>query len=116
MKWSYEDCEPYAEISYGANLIDRNADWVRLSNAVNGTPMNDRIRLVTTQLTYAGRRWWPPCAMGREDDGPPRRVGKLYLPSGGKYFGNRQAYGLTYASCQKSRKNDSLLRRLAPAL
>jgi hypothetical protein len=36
------------------------------------------------------------CPIVRRDGGPPRRVAKLYLPSGGKYFGSREAYGLTY--------------------
>ena len=58
LKWSYEGCEPHARISYEANLIDPNAAWVRLTYAVNGTPMEYRVRLVTTQPTYGGRRWW----------------------------------------------------------
>jgi hypothetical protein len=41
----------------------------------------------------------------RRDGGPPRRVAKLYLPSGSKYFGSREAYALTYTSCQESRKS-----------
>jgi len=31
-------------------------------------------------------------------------VGKLYLPPGGKYFGCRHCYNLTYKSCQESDK------------
>ena len=49
----------------------------------------------------------------RRDGGPPRRVAKLYLPSGGKYLGSREAYELTYTSCQESGKNRGLFRRLA---
>ena len=37
----------------------------------------------------------------------------LYLPPGGKYFGSREAYRLTYTSCQESGKFDGLYRRLA---
>jgi hypothetical protein len=48
-----------------------------------------------------------------EDGGPARRVAKLYLPPGGRYFGSRQAYGLTYTSCQESGKFSGLCRRLA---
>src|SRR5262245_49611210 len=33
-----------------------------------------------------------------------------YLPTSGKYFGSRQGYGLTYASCQESRKSPGLYR------
>ena len=31
-----------------------------------------------------------------------RRAAKLYLPPGGRLFGSREAYGLTYAFCQAS--------------
>ena len=97
-------------------MVDPDAAWVRLIYTVNGHPMDYRIRLVTTQPTYGGRRWWFLCPLAREDGGPPRRVAKLYLPPGGKYFGSRQAYGLTYTSCQESGKYEGLLRRLAAAL
>ena len=78
--------------------------------------MDYQIRLVTTQPTYGGRRCWFLCALPREEGGPPRRAAKLYLPPGGKYFGSRQAHGLTYTSCQESGKYDGLFRRLAAAL
>ena len=48
--------------------------------------MDYRIRLVTTEQTYGGRRWWFLCPLARQDGGPPRRVAKLYLPPGGSYF------------------------------
>ena len=41
------------------------------------------------------------------------RVANLYLPPGGRYFGSREAYGLTYTSCQESGKFSGLYRRLA---
>jgi hypothetical protein len=75
--------------------------------------MDYRVRLVTTQPTYGGRRWWFLCPLVRKDGGPPRRVAKLYLLPGGKYFGSREAYGLTYTSCQESGKFSGLCRRLA---
>jgi hypothetical protein len=33
----------------------------------------------------------------------------LYLPPGGKFFGCRQCYDLTYESCQRSHKYDRVL-------
>jgi hypothetical protein len=36
-------------------------------------------------------------------------VRKLYLPGGGKHFGCRHCYDLTYTSCQESHKYDSCL-------
>jgi hypothetical protein len=40
-------------------------------------------------------------------------VSKLHLPPGGRYFGCRHCYDLTYTSCQESRKYDGLARFLA---
>ena len=113
LQWSYEGCEPHAKISYEANLVDPNSAWLRLTYTASGTSVDYRVRLVTTQPTYGGRRWWFLCPLARQDGGPPRRVAKLYLPPGGSYFGSREAYGLTYTSCQDSGKYDGLYRRLA---
>ena len=115
-QWSYEGSEPHARIGYEANLIDPDAAWLRLTYTASGTPVDYRVRLVTTEPTYGGRRWWFLCLLARQDGGPPRRVAKLYLPPGGRYFGSRQAYGLTHTSCQESGKYDGLFRRLAAAL
>lgn len=75
--------------------------------------MDYRIRLDTTKPNYGGLRWWFICPLVRQDGGPPRRVAKLYLPPGGRYFGSREGYGLTYTSCQESGKFRGLYRRLA---
>ena len=82
-QWSYEGSEPHARIGYEANLVDPDAAWLRLTYTASGTPMDYRVRLVTTQPTYGGRRWWFLCPLARQDGGPPRRVAKLYLPPGG---------------------------------
>ena len=42
-----------------------------------------------------------------------RRVGKLYLPPGGRYYGCRHCHRLTYSSCQDSHKYDGAWRRMA---
>jgi hypothetical protein len=42
-----------------------------------------------------------------------RRVGKLYLPPGGLYYGCRHCYRLTYTSCNESHKFDSVYKLLA---
>jgi hypothetical protein len=48
------------------------------------------------------------------DSGPPRRVPKLYLPPGSRYFGSRNGRGLNYAACQESGKFRGLFRLLPP--
>lgn len=111
--WSYEGSKPHARIVYEANLIDPDAAWLKLTYTASGNPMDYSVQLVTTQPTYGGQRWWFLCPLVRKDGRPPWRVAKLYLPPGGRYFGSRQAYGLTYASCQESGKFNGLYQRLA---
>jgi hypothetical protein len=103
--------EPRARVSYEVNLVDADAGWVRLTYAVNGHSV-DYVRLVSTLPSYGGRPWWFLCPLERKDGRASRRVAQLYLPPGGKYFGSRQAHGLTYKSCQESGKYDGLFRRI----
>ena len=104
--------EPHATIGYEAELLDQDNAWLRLHYLRNGEPVDYRVRLVTSTPHYGGLRWWFICPLARNDGGPPRRVAKLYLPPGGKYFGSREGYGLTYTSCQESGKNGRLWRAL----
>ena len=94
-------------------MIDPDAAWLRLTYTASGPAIDYRVGLVATQPAYGGRRWWFVCPLGRKNGDPPRRVAKLYLPPGGRYFGSREAYGLTYTSCQESGKFTGLYRRLA---
>jgi len=112
--WKYEGRdETLATIGYEADLRDPHAAWLRLHYKVNGDPVDYRVRLVTSTPHYGGLRWWFVCPLKRQDGEPGRRVAKLYLPPGGRYFGSREAYGLTYTSCQESGKSNGLFRRLA---
>jgi hypothetical protein len=87
--------------------------WLRLHYRRNEQPVDCKIRLETTRANFGGLRWWFICPLVRRDGGQPRRVAKLYLPLGATYFGSREGYGLTYVSCQESRKLGGLCRRLA---
>jgi hypothetical protein len=101
--WTYEGEDgPHATIRYEADLRDTDNAWLRLHYRANGEAVDYKVQLVTTKPNYGGRRWWFICPIVRRDGGPPRRVAKLYLPSGSKYFGSRETYGLTYTSCQES--------------
>jgi hypothetical protein len=112
--WTYEgEDRPHATIGYEANLTDVENGWLRLHYRRNEQAVDYRIRLKTTRPNFGGLRWWFMCPLVRRDGGPPRRVAKLYLPPGGTYFGSREGYGLTYLSCQESRKLGGLCRRLA---
>jgi hypothetical protein len=74
--------------------------------------VNYRIPLSYTRPNYGGRRWWFSCPISKNGIACNRRLSRLYLPRGGKYFGCRQCHDLTYASCQDSHK-DTVLTRLA---
>jgi hypothetical protein len=112
--WTYDgDDKPHATIGYEADLTDQGNAWLRLQYQANGEPVDYKVRLVTTTPHYGGLRWWFICPLVRRDGGPPRRVAKLYLPPGGKYFGSREGYGLTYTSCQESGKNRKFWTTLA---
>jgi hypothetical protein len=112
--WTREgEDEPHATIGYEANLMDRAAAWLRLHYQCSGESVDYRVWLVTTKPTYGGLRWWFICPLARRDGGPPRRVAKLYLPPGSRYFGSREGHGLTYTSCQESGKFRGLFRHLA---
>ena len=112
--WTYSGKDkPHATIGYEADLRDQEIASLRLNYRVKGQPVDYRVRLVTTKPHYGGLRWWFLCPLVRSDGGPPRRVGKLYLPPGGRYFGSREGYGLTYRSCQESGQFRGLFRRMA---
>lgn len=62
------------------------------------TQLDYRVMLVTTSCNYGKYRWWFVCPLL----GCQKRVAKLYLPPGAKYFGCRTCYNLTYESCRES--------------
>ncbi len=105
--------EPFATIGFEADITPAHA-WMQLRYTASGNPVDYRVRLTSTRPNFGGLRWWFVCPLVRADGRPPGRVAKLYLPPGQVYFGRREAYGLTYTSCQES--HDRLFRRLAAEL
>ena len=71
------------------------------------------IVLQTNRAPVGGVRWWFTCPLVTHGRPCGRRVGKLYLPPGGRYLGCRHCHDLTYASCQESHKYDRLFAELA---
>ncbi len=59
------------------------------------------IELATTPCRYGGLRYWFICPLVKNGCACRRRITKLYLPSGGTYYGCRHCYNLTYESCQE---------------
>ena len=71
------------------------------------------LRLTTTRPRFGGLRWWFICPLVLDGCPCGRRVGKLYLPPRGHYFGCRDCHALTYTSCQESGKPDPVYASLA---
>jgi hypothetical protein len=92
--------------------------WVRLSYTFTRTQgrIDYKVCLQTTRPCFGGLRWWFTCPLLRVRRPCNRRAGKLYLPPGGRYYGCRHCYDLTYQSCQESDKRVSVLRKHPEAL
>lgn len=77
----------------------------------NRSEQSYSVRLESTSCHYGGKRFWFTCPLLVNSKPCERRVGKLYLLPGGKYFGCRHCWNLTY-KCQKEhdKRVDALLR------
>lgn len=71
------------------------------------------ISLQNTQPNFGGVRWWFSCPYMVDGEECGRRVGKLYLLPGGRYFVCRRCLDLTYESCQKSHLYNGLFALVA---
>jgi hypothetical protein len=73
------------------------------------------VALTTTSMPSNRLRWWFVCPATRSDHADPclRRVGRLYLPAGGRIFACRHCYDLTYESSRASRYGTVIWRMLA---
>ena len=60
------------------------------------------IRLQSTNTQFGGQRRWFTCPLVMGGVACNRRVGKLYLPPGARYFGCRKCHSLTYRSSQEA--------------
>jgi len=75
------------------------------------TDLDYTIQLATTPCNYGGVRYWFICPLVVNGQACNRRVSKLYLPPGAKYFGCRACYNLTYRSCKEHDKRvDALMK------
>lgn len=70
------------------------------------------VRLQSTPTPFGGKRWWFTCPLAVSGAACNRRIGKLYLPPGARYFGCRKCHDLTYRSCKEAHQMDRLFARL----
>lgn len=118
-RWGRRRKRHQGTITYEVRTTDMACPVVRLSYSwvVRGEAKDSvdyPVRLTTTVPRFGGIRWWFRCPLLVRGGAPcDRRVGKLYLPPGGRYFGCRHCHRLTYTSCQESRKGDAFTRFIA---
>ena len=87
----------------GVEVDMEEIPYIRLRYTVtdsegDSTDYDDQVFLASTPCHFGGVRWWftcPSCG---------RRVGILYLPSGGKLFRCRHCYDLSYQSRNDNRR------------
>lgn len=115
MRWTNYAGEETGSIGFSVS-IDGYAGIIRFQYTHTSRFTNEKtdlgyeVGLVSTPCRYGGKRWWFICPL----DGCGRRVAVLY--SGGKYFGCRHCYDLTYESCQDSHKFDSMFKSMGSDL
>jgi hypothetical protein len=86
--------EPYyAKVNY--TITDRSSG--------EKTDYDYKIPLVAEPCHFGGVRYWFICPLSRNGVPCGSRVGTLFLASGGKYFGCRHCYNLSYESRNECR-------------
>ena len=115
--WTYRSGNSFP-IDYRAEIGHPGPSFVRLTYwwRWGESPLQHvdySVRLSATALPWSGVRWRFICPLVCNGTTCYRRVGKLYLPPAGGYFGCRHCYQLTYQSCRDSHKDDALFARVA---
>jgi hypothetical protein len=94
------------------NLHANPAIEIGIRFDVSGAQMADmRIVLTATRTSFNALRWWFLCPFLKEGHSCNRRVGKLYLPPRGTYFGCRHCHDLTYRSIREHDKRVDYFRK-----
>jgi hypothetical protein len=81
-----------------------------------GVDVKMAVPLEALLLPFGGIRWWGRCPLVLDGRPCGRRVLKLYLAPGARYFGCRLCYRLSYRSAQEHDKRVDALRRNPDAL
>jgi len=111
-KWENARGEETGSIGILVSVDDDR--YIRLSYSLvnrEKTKVDYKVELVSTPCNLGGLRYWFICPLVVEGRPCGKRVGKLYLPPRGQYFGCRTCHNLTYRSCKEHDKRvDALLR------
>ena len=95
-----------SEFEYESELRQDGTGSLFLRCVGPGQPFCHWVSLCSTVPHYGGRRWWFICPVKKI------RIAKLYLPPGASTFASRQAYSLTYRSCQRPFRIERVRRRI----
>ena len=121
LTWTYRDGTK-ASIGYEVMMTDAHSPRVVLRYRVKASQGSQSesceyaVELTATVPRFGGTRWWFICPLIVGGRPCGRRVAKLYLPPGGRYFGCRHCHDLTYTSSQESRKYAGLFRHIAASM
>lgn len=87
--------------------LDNEENYIRFQYTTTDNSTGEKkdydykIPLITTKCNYGKKRYWFVCGLSVNKRYCGRRVGVLYLPPNGKYFGCRHCHNLIYSSqCQ----------------
>jgi hypothetical protein len=115
-RWVYESGGSFS-VRYDVNTLDfaapsmrQSYSWVWVATKKQESA-DYRVRLTTTQPRFGGLRWWFVCPAIIGECPCKRRLGKLYLPPGDRYFGCRHCHKLSYKSCQEHNKRGDTFSR-----
>ncbi len=112
--WNENDGKELASIGYDARIGGLDGS-IRLyytwSRQGKSEEMDYWMRVVSNPRHVGGLQWYFVCPLSVNGRACGRRAKKLYL--GGKWFGCRRCYGLTYRSCQESHQHDRVWKLLA---
>jgi hypothetical protein len=95
---------PGMQLTYGYQCLKEATPAAQIEQ------LTYRVLLVTTPQHYGGCKWWFQCPLVRDGMACAMRVRQLYLPPGGKYFGCKRCYRLTYASRQTRQLGQTSVR------
>jgi hypothetical protein len=99
----------------GASLVLLSYD-LTVAGQERPQPVECLVPLTTTVPHFGGLRWWFRCPLAVNGHPCNRRVGKLYLPPGRRYFGCRRCHDLTDTARQTHDRRVDLLRKDPEAL
>jgi hypothetical protein len=105
--------ERFASIGYDVQWMYDSDPRLTLRYSREGESIRQAIDLQSTPQALGGYRFWLTCPLVVNGEPCQRRCSKLYLPFGGKYFGCRRCYNLSYESCNESGRYDFLIRSIA---